>query len=425
MKNRFDPGRPYRLRNTIQHYDWGSRTAMTELLGIENPESEPQAELWMGAHPKAPSFLLPADSAAAPAAGGSGAPMSLLEAIGEAGDALLGRGMSARFGSALPFLFKVLSAGKPLSIQAHPNKKQAEEGYARENNAGIPIDSPQRNYRDANHKPEVLCALTSFVGLRGFRPIPEIIEELHAHGIEELAASAALLERNPDRRGLAAAFELLMVQPEPSQKELVARVVRSSAGREAQRYRWVARLQELFPGDIGVICPLLLNIVSLEAGQAMFLEAGVLHAYLEGTGIELMANSDNVLRGGLTSKHIDVPELLRVLTFANGPAQTLQPSAGADGALVYPTPISEFRLSRVELENRTPFVSSRERSAEILLCVEGSARLSWDGGATSIERGDSLLVPAALSAYRIEGAGRLFRADAPLGSAGRNERGLA
>ncbi len=403
----FDPTRIYRLRNRIQNYDWGSHTAMTRLLAIENPNGQPQAELWMGAHPLAPSHLVLAED---------GEEASLEKIIEEQGDAVLGRGVSARLGRRLPFLFKVLAAEKALSIQAHPNLEQAREGFERESRAGVPLTAANRNYKDANHKPEILCALTDFVGMRGFRPAGEIAAEVRTLGIPELAAASARLERDAGPAGYSSFLERFLGLSRSERESLVSRVVERTRGRDEDRYRWIARLAEEFPGDIGVASPLFLNIVMLKPSEAMFLEAGILHAYLEGTGVELMANSDNVLRGGLTSKHIDVAELLHVLTFRGAPASILSPQPGEDGALVYPTPTNEFRLAAIDSRPGRGFDARGEHSAEILLCVRGGARVLWNNGAASLELslGQSLFVPASAGAYRIEGEALIYRADLPL-----------
>lgn len=411
MASPFDPRRVYRLENSVQEYAWGSPSAIPELLGRENPANTPQAELWMGAHPKAPSRVL------------TDPPVPLTELIDRDPAPILGRSALDRFGPRLPFLFKVLSAARALSIQAHPNREQAREGYRREDEAAIPLDAPERNYRDENHKPELLCALGDFWGLRGFLPPQEARENLLGLGVPALASLAESLESGAaGLRTLLA--ELLEMTPEEAER-VVAAAAAACSGREGERYRWVERLAVQYPADVGVLSPLFLNLVHLAPGEAMYQEAGELHAYLEGTGIELMANSDNVLRGGLTAKHVDVPELLRVLTFEVSSPELLLPRSRGAGVAVFETPTSEFRLSRITLAGGGSD-SGVDRSIELLLCVGGGGSVSWSGAAAGeleLRRGDSFLVPASVPAYRLTGELDLFRADLPSGQEANGGRG--
>jgi mannose-6-phosphate isomerase len=396
------------LDNVIQPYAWGSRTAIAELLGQPSPSSACQAELWMGAHPGAPSRVN------RPTGG-----VSLLEAIRASPERELGEQVTRRFGAELPFLFKVLAAETPLSLQTHPSLAQAREGYARENALGVPVGAPHRNYKDANHKPELICALTPFDALCGFRSADETLALFDSLGVAALEPLLAPLRASPDAKGVARMFEALMTLPREQRGPLVDAVVSACAAREgkggrfAAELKWALRLGELYAGDPGVIGSLMLNLVRLRPGEAIYLSAGNLHAYLRGVGVELMANSDNVLRGGCTPKHVDVPELLRVLDFRCGPIG-LVPAATTDGVeSVYPTPTDEFRLSRFQLR---PGVSAqpRRRGPEILLCTEGSARLSAGGQSLALPRGASVFVSAAEGAYTLEGEGVVYRATSGL-----------
>ncbi|MFE8599240.1 mannose-6-phosphate isomerase, class I [Archangium violaceum] len=396
------------LDNVIQPYAWGSRTAIAELLGQPSPSAACQAELWMGAHPGAPSRVK------RPAGGGS-----LLEVIRASPERELGEQVARRFGAELPFLFKVLAAETPLSLQTHPSLAQAREGYARENALGVPVSASHRNYKDANHKPELICALTPFDALCGFRSADETLALFDSLGVAALEPLLAPLRASPDAKGVARMFEALMTLPRESRGPLVDAVVSACSAREgkgghfAAELHWAPRLGELYPGDPGVIGALMLNLVRLRPGEAIYLSAGNLHAYLRGVGVEIMANSDNVLRGGCTPKHVDVPELLRVLDFRCGPIG-LVPAATTDGVeSVYPTPTDEFRLSRFQLR---PGVSARpeRRGPEILLCTEGSARLSSGGETLALPRGASVFVSAAEGAYTLEGEGVVYRATSGL-----------
>jgi len=396
------------LDNVIQPYAWGSRTALAELLGQPAPSATAQAELWMGAHPGGPSRVRRES-------GGR----TLLELIRSAPERDLGEAVTRRFGAELPFLFKVLAAETPLSLQTHPSLEQAREGYARENAQGIALSAPHRNYKDANHKPELTCALTPFEALCGFRRADETLALFDALGLSTLEPLLAPLRASPDARGVSRMFEALMTSPSERRTSLVAGVVDAcSAGlkREGpflEEWRQAVRLGSLYPGDPGVVAALMLNRVRLRPGEAIYLPAGNLHAYLGGVAVELMANSDNVLRGGCTPKHVDVPELLRVLDFRCGPVDVLTAAPQADGESVYPTPSEEFRLSRLQLR---PGVASRpvRRGPEILLCAEGSARLSLQGETLALPRGASVFVSAADGAYSLDGDGLVFRATSGL-----------
>jgi mannose-6-phosphate isomerase len=366
------------MENAIQPYAWGSRTALADLRG--EPASErPEAELWMGAHPIAPSRV-------------NGE--SLLARIEREPEKTLGRPVLEAFGPRLPFLFKVLAAERPLSLQAHPTAEQARAGFAREEAAGIPRHAPNRNYKDASHKPELVCALTPFDALCGFRPVEESRAIFEAIGGPALAPFRAILGRG----ALREAFAWLVELAEPS--AVIAETLEGCsrvAGFEGSR-SWAARLAELHPHDVGVVSSLLLHHVRLEPGEALHLPAGNLHAYLHGVGIEIMASSDNVLRGGLTEKHVDVPELLSVLDFRARPLEVLRPvREGVEE--VWPTPAREFRLSRVAVDGAVELAT---RGPEILLCTAGAL--------AQIPRGGSVFVPASQQSYRVEGRGVFFRA---------------
>ncbi len=395
------------LQNTIQEYAWGSPTSIPELLGLPVEADTPQAELWMGAHPKAPSQVFC-----------DGRWRSLLEVIQENPKEVLGKEAASRFSNKLPFLFKVLAAAKPLSIQAHPNKEQAKQGFARENALGIPLDAPQRNYRDDNHKPEIICALTPFWALNGFRRIQEILALLERFEVPGLTEMTHYLRDHPNREGLKHIFHQLMVMEEGKQRKIINEAVVSAEmwASSDPVCTWMTKLYEEYPGDIGVLSTILLNLVLLQPGEAMYLQAGELHAYLEGVGIELMANSDNVLRGGLTPKHVDVHELLSILNFADSAVDILRPEKLATGEAVYPTETTEFILSVVAVSEGSLFKSARNRSVEILVCTAGQATFTdlSDGETTGLTQGTSAVVPAAVEQYIIEGDATFYKATVPL-----------
>jgi mannose-6-phosphate isomerase len=400
--------RLYRLAPRILSYDWGSRSALAELQGRPSPSDRPEAELWMGAHPSAPSQV-------ETEAGG----VSLAEWIQRDPQAVLGPEVAQRFGGELPFLFKVLAPERALSIQAHPDAARARAGFDRENALGLVADDPRRSYRDPNPKPELVCALSRFDALCGFRPVPEIARGLEALGLPALAPLLRALAAAPERAGLERFFaELLRMRGGEAGRSL-AREAASAARRRAGEGAPFARVVELagqHPDDVAVLAPLLLNTVELQPGQALYLGPGEIHAYLGGVAVELMANSDNVLRGGLTRKHVDVPELLATLSFRQGAPAPVEPRPGAAGEEVYETPAREFRLSVLRLFPGRPYASAERRSVEILLCTSGSARVRDEasGEERSLERGEVLLVPAALSRYTAAGSAALHRASVPL-----------
>lgn len=377
-----------RLDNTIRPYAWGSTTAIPRLLGVE-PTGQPQAEMWMGAHPGAPSRT---------------ARGTLAEVIGADPERELGARAVARFGPTLPFLLKILAAGAPLSLQVHPDRAQAEAGYADEERRGVPVDAPHRNYKDANHKPELICALSEFDGLCGFRAPDRAAELLAGLGVDSLKPYADLLHARPED---AALREVLTAVLGADREDMAHTVTEAAAACErlGGDYAPYAAIARHHPGDPGVIAAMLLNHVRLQPGEALFLGAGVPHAYLSGLGVEIMANSDNVLRCGLTPKHVDVPELLRIVRFEPADPGVLRPEAGPDGEEVYETPIDEFRLSRYVLSEGGAARDLTRPAPQILLCTDGTVR----AGELELTPGQSVFVPAGERA-EATGAGTLFRA---------------
>ncbi|MCI3240944.1 MULTISPECIES: mannose-6-phosphate isomerase, class I [Streptomyces] len=377
-----------RLDNTIRPYAWGSTTAIPALLGVE-PSGEPQAEMWMGAHPGAPSRT---------------ARGTLVEVVDADPERELGAAAVAKFGPRLPFLLKILAAGAPLSLQVHPNLQQAKEGYEDEQRRGIPVDAPHRNYKDANHKPELICALTEFDGLCGFRDPLQAAELLAGLGVDSLKPYVDLLHAHPEDAALREVLTaILTADPEEMQHTVAAAA--TACTRLGGAYAPYADIAHHYPGDPGVIAAMLLNHVRLQPGEALFLGAGIPHAYLNGLGVEIMANSDNVLRCGLTPKHVDVPELLRIVRFEASDPGVLRPEASPEGEEVYDTPIDEFRLSRYVLPEGGALHDLTRDTPQILLCTAGTVRA--DG--QELLPGQSVFVPAGEKA-EVSGAGTIFRA---------------
>ncbi|MFD5075993.1 mannose-6-phosphate isomerase, class I [Streptomyces sp. NPDC058371] len=377
-----------RLDNTVRPYAWGSITAIPRLLGVE-PTGEPQAEMWMGAHPGAPS-------------GTARGPLN--QVIDQDPERELGPAAVAKFGPRLPFLLKILAAVAPLSLQVHPDLAQAKEGYEDEERRGIPIDAGHRNYKDANHKPELICALTEFDGLCGFRAPGAAADLLAGLDVDSLKPYVDLLHAHPDE---AALREVLTAVLTADREEMAHTVTETAAAcsRLGGAYAPYADIAHHYPGDPGVIAAMLLNYVQLQPGEALFLGAGVPHAYLNGLGVEIMANSDNVLRCGLTPKHVDVPELLRIVRFEASDPGVLRPEASPDGEEVYETPIDEFRLSRYVLAAGAVSQDLTRATPQILLCTAGTVQ----AGEFTLSPGESVFVPAAEKA-EVSGPGTIFRA---------------
>lgn len=383
------------LRGALRTYAWGSHTAIAEFTGRPSPTQHPEAELWLGAHPGDPAWLE-----------GDGGERSLLDTISADPEGQLGQATRDRFGDALPFLAKVLAAEEPLSLQAHPSADQAEEGFFRENSQGIAVSAPNRNYRDRSHKPELIVALNAFEALAGFRPVARTVELLRALSVPALEPFVNLLSGQADADGLRALFTTWITAPQATLDVLVPAVLdgavdylRSGATTFVKEAKTTLQLGELYPGDAGVLASMLLNRISLEVGEGIYLPAGNLHAYLHGVGFEVMANSDNVLRGGLTPKHVDVPELLRVLDFTPTEAAALQPRTTIDGIeLVYDTPAPEFAVSVLRLGTgevgHLIDAPARHDGPQVLLCTEGSAQVHAKSSVLTLERGSSAWVAA-------------------------------
>src|SRR5271168_565584 len=386
-----------RLQPVIRPYAWGSRHGIAALQGRPVPAPGPEAELWMGAHPSAPS----------------GVAQTTLDAVIAADpDRELGPACVARFGPRLPFLLKVLSADQALSIQLHPSRAQAEAGFRAENQHGLPAGDPARNYVDDWPKPELLCALTPFEVLAGLRPPREAAALLRALSVAHLAPLAAELDAATAPQALSRALAAILQWPEASRETLVAAVTSACATLASSDSPYAAacaaavRVAGDHPGDLGVVAMLLMRHEVLAPGHAVFMPAGGLHAYLRGTGIEVLANSDNVIRAGLTSKHIDVPALLRLLDPAvTVPVLTAAPLG--DGVTWFDTPAPEFRLYVADLAE--PVIPMPAAGPRIALCTAGVATLVIGSDETvKLARGESCFIPAADGPLHACGPARLF-----------------
>ncbi|WBQ03970.1 mannose-6-phosphate isomerase, class I [Kribbella sp. CA-293567] len=380
-----------RLQNTVRDYAWGSRTAIPELIGME-PDGRPQAEMWMGAHESAPSVLPSGES--------------LFDLVSADAEGVLGKETAAAFEGRFPFLAKILAAEQPLSIQAHPSREQAVDGFARDEAAGIPRDAGDRNYKDSWPKPEILIALGPFDALVGFRPVAASVALLEALGVLDELRELLLQGR------LQEAFTTFMSTDRDAIRPLVAALgsaCRAYEGAEfALETESLTRLCDEFPDDPGVLAALLLNRVRLERFDAVYLPAGNVHAYLHGTGFEVMANSDNVLRGGLTRKHVDVPELVSVVDFEPLASPVLLGTEIAPGVTAYETGCDYFTVRRVDLADGDLEVAAE--GPRIVACVDGSATVSADGTEkpVALSAGQSAFLRGPEGPCTLRGSGTAF-----------------
>ena len=379
---------PILLQPIFQHYAWGSRDGIAQVLGwITKDEVLPVAELWMGAHVGLPSPLAETIEG-----------ITHLDALIERyPEDILGP-QHAELQNRLPYLFKVLSAGSALSIQVHPSKQQAEAGFTAENAQGKALTDPTRNYKDDNHKPELLVALTEFHAMAGFRQPEAVAERLAQLSCAALQAWVEPLQRD----GLSALEELYawsLALPAADVRRIVDDAM--AVLPDGSEFAWMAQLHQQYGADMGIFFPLLLNVQVLQPGEAIYLDAGIPHAYLRGTGLEVMASSDNVLRGGLTSKHKDVAELLRVTEIRADSVQ-VQPGTKEQGVTRFDVPCTDFQLHLIDLnESRTTLGTSG--SAELVLVLEGEAEVADQ----TVQQGSIVLLPACLGEVRLRGNARL------------------
>ena len=385
-----------RLTGVIQPYAWGSRTAIPEFLGVE-PTGEPQAELWFGAHPLAPSAV-------------DGEPLDKL--VADDPVRVVGRASVEAFGPRLPFLLKIIAAAQPLSLQAHPSREQAAAGYAREQAAGVPRDAPQRTYRDGWPKPELLCAFVETDALCGFREPAETYQMFEKLAVDRaLTLVAALADADvPAAERLRVAF-LRLLRLTPDERSVISELAQAAEAIQepddvASFARTASELNTYHPGDPGVLAALLMNRIALQPGDALFMPSGNLHAYLSGGGVEIMANSDNVMRGGLTPKYVNVDELLAVLDFTPGLRGLITPLEESPGVWRYPTPAPEFTLWRLEPHAESAAVPAAG-SGRILLVTDGELTAMSTTTRLDLGRGEAALLSAGEEAV-VTGRGTAF-----------------
>jgi len=384
----------YPLTNVVKNYPWGSRHALNQRFNILNPDNQPQAELWMGVHPAGISYVNNAQGMVA-----------LSDLLASEPVAMLGEVAHKRFKD-LPFLLKILAAERALSIQVHPTKAQAERGFTRVQQVE---DGGTPDYNDANHKPELVYAITPFVAMNGFRDAKTIAANLAALDIPELKIIATSLLAQPDSEGLRTFFTAIMQLPPALKTQAITQAVARGEALYGEVTGGIfRRLQQHYPDDTGVLAPLFLNCITLQPGEAMFLFPGTLHAYVHGTAIEVMASSDNVLRAGLTPKKINLDELIQCTNFTPTAAASLRmlPEQHAAEAR-YPVPVEDFRFSIFTAVDNQMVMTS---SAEIVLVIEGDATLSHASGESLLLNvGQSAFIPASIGRWLLTTTGKVCR----------------
>ncbi|MDM4722611.1 mannose-6-phosphate isomerase, class I [Micromonospora sp. WMMA1363] len=383
------------LHGPIRNYAWGSRSAIASLQGRPVPSDVPEAELWLGAHPGAPATV-----------DRDGDHVSLVDLLLAEPGHWLGEQVVDRFGTRLPFLLKVLAADAPLSLQVHPDSDQARAGHA----ADAARPEAQRNYVDPHHKPELLVALSPMEALCGFRDPVVSAEVLAAFGVPSLEPVLAALRAGP--AGLSDAVRLLLTWPAAERHALVAAVASANVGGlDAELAR---ELAAGYPGDPGVLVAMLLNRVRIAPGEAIWMPAGNLHAYLRGMGVEIMAASDNVLRGGLTPKRVDVDELLRVLRFEVLHDPVVRARTIAPGVVCWPVPVDDFALHLVRVGAERPEVTLPLEGPRVVLCGAGGLAVDDGTGKVVLGPGQAAVGPAAAGDLHLSGTGEAYVASCGL-----------
>ncbi len=386
----------YRMKNPIQNYAWGSTTAFSDFYGLPNPDHQPQAEIWMGAHSNGCSELISVDNQS----------IRLDQFIAQAPEAVLGDAFQT-YGE-LPYLFKVLAAASPLSIQVHPDKASSEAGFHRENELGIALTAPNRNFKDPNHKPELVYALTEYRALNGFRDFDEIVALLNGLNIPALNAEIRQFCTEQTPETLKALFAASLQLQDQAKQESIELLLTAAKIRTEAAYGEICRLAAFYPDDMGLFSPLLLNVVVLQPGEAMFLYASTPHAYLQGVGLEAMASSDNVLRAGLTPKYIDIEALIANVDFIAKPAKELLMNPFVIGPIrEYPIPVSDFTFTLVDLSSEV--LENQTSTALMLFCLEGTAQVSFKGGVLQLNKGESCFVSADVKHFNVSGSGQLVQ----------------
>ena len=392
-----------KLSGAVKDYAWGSPRAISDFTGIEIG-GQRVAELWFGAHNGAQTLA-------------GGRPLS--EVIAADPVEILGADVAARFDGQLPFLLKVIAPEQPLSLQVHPGKELAEVGFQAEEEAGIPLDSPRRNYRDRNHKPEMIFALTRFEAFAGFRAPRRAIEVLDNLNAPLAREMLEILRAHPGYRGLRAVARKLLAPLDEERRVQIEAVITACQDRldrgtspSLRVDRQAVALARTYPSDPGAVLSLLLNPVTLRAGEALFIPTGAVHAYVSGLGIEIMSSSDNVLRAGLTPKHIDAGEALRCMDFHGAPPVRIAPEMNGRGTGIYYAPVDDFELSVSDITGGE-WIPIPGFGPRILLGVCGDLEIGVGGEVETISTGQAVFVSAAEGTVRVRGNGKLAQAGVP------------
>lgn len=398
------------IAGNLQTYDWGSTTAIPNFIHA-SPDGRPWAEMWFGAHDAAPSNILYGLD------GCGGEFADLAAAIASSPRTMLGDRVVDEFGHMLPFLVKFIAPKSPLSLQVHPNLEQARRGFSMEQANGLPPGSKDRNYSDANHKPELLYALTPFRALCGFRPVAHVLRDIQQLDSLLSREIRAILEVNPNELGLREVFEHLLSSDDTSLSQRVLEVAAECQQKlddkevtSSSSYLNVVALSKSYPGDIGVLSPLILNSISLNPGEALFVTPGTLHAYLEGLGVEIMANSNNVLRAGLTNKRKDPSELLRCVRYSFKGNNVLQPDTLNSSVSVFSPPVRDFSLMVITCNSTSTSIKLPSGlGPRIVLCVDGVCSVTAANFNRHVSRGQALFIPDSDGEVTVTGHGRLIQ----------------
>jgi len=381
----------YEMKNPIKNYAWGSTTFLSSLSGAVSQSTEPQAELWMGTHPQGISEIKCDDVW-----------LSLESFISKHPDFVFGESYARQFNNKLPFLFKILAIESPLSIQVHPDKDQASDGYERDNQANIPRSAHNRNFKDKSDKPELVCALTPLWAMCGFRKY----ETIRANFLSITDNNELCLPNQT----IHDFFRQLMQLDSTRKHQLIRSALQYAQTRtDHVHWKWVLQLADSFPKDIGVLAPLYLNTICLNPGEGLFIQPGVLHSYLDGNAVEIMCNSDNVIRGGLTVKHIDVETLLDIVSTRSEEFKPIQPQMGQFNEWHYVIPMDSFSLRRFDILKDHP-LQRKVNGPEVLLCIKGNLQIHQGNQTLPLQPGRSVFVCHQASSYKIEGDGVVFQA---------------
>ena len=383
----------WKLENCIKDYDWGSIDSITTLFGIKNPSQKPMAEIWMGIHPLGCSKII----------GLNGEKINLNALINQNPLQILGKNTYQLFGT-LPYLFKVLAANKPLSVQVHPTKADAQKAFEKENKLGIDLHSPNRNFKDPNHKPELLYALTPFKAMNSFRPIEQILSFFSQITIPIFNHELAQLQNNHHPKQLKHFFQFLLNLSPDQKLQAIHQLLACTRSFNQEPFLTIHTLVKDYPNDIGLFMPLILNVIELKPSQAMFLHAQTPHCYLSGTGFEVMANSDNVLRAGLTHKFIDIDALIANTNFSSIDASELLINPLINhNKIDFPVPVNDFKFEIIQSDLQLR--KEKVNSPQILFCANGAITLTTKHEVLTLNKGESVFIAYHAKYYSYSGKG--------------------